>query len=67
MLPKNWINQLVEAGGFALILKYQLYPEILIETVKAMRNFLQLPVDCPNSLKDGTIQRFVNWHEKHVK
>ena len=26
MLPKTWINDLINAGGFALILKYQLYP-----------------------------------------
>lgn len=26
MLPKTWIFELMQAGGFALILKYQLYP-----------------------------------------
>ena len=26
MLPKSWINDLITAGGFALIFKYQLYP-----------------------------------------
>lgn len=26
MLPKTWIMEIQRAGGFALILKYQLYP-----------------------------------------
>jgi hypothetical protein len=26
MLPKNWINDLVAAGGYAMIMRYQLYP-----------------------------------------
>lgn len=26
MLPKSWVKEIVDAGGFALILKYQLYP-----------------------------------------
>ena len=26
MIPKSWIKELNDAGGFALILKYQLYP-----------------------------------------
>ncbi|MEW6059808.1 MAG: hypothetical protein AB1551_06675 [Actinomycetota bacterium] len=26
MLPKSWVYEVVRAGGFALILKYQLYP-----------------------------------------
>jgi hypothetical protein len=25
MLPRTWINEVIESGGFALILKYQLY------------------------------------------
>ena len=26
MLPKVWIKEIVESGGFALILKHQFYP-----------------------------------------
>ncbi|MCI3950715.1 MAG: putative metal-dependent hydrolase [Burkholderiales bacterium] len=26
MLPKSWINEIIQGGGYAMILKYQLYP-----------------------------------------
>ena len=67
MLPKSWINEIIEKGGFALILKYQLYPQYLIEFAERVRKELKLPVDSPKSLKDETIHRFLKWHKKHVK
>ena len=66
MLPKNWVFDLIKAGGYALIIKYQLYPPYFSELVKTIRDSLGLPVDCPQSIWDGTIQRFINWHKKHV-
>ena len=66
MLPKVWINELVEHGGFALILGYQLFPPILKTLALKMKTTLQLPVDFPNSLFDGTINRFESWHYKCV-
>ncbi len=66
MLPKIWIEDLRKAGGFALILKYQLYPRFLSEQAKILREQLNLPVDSPRALMDGTIQRFENWHIKLV-
>jgi hypothetical protein len=67
MLPKSWINEIIEKGGFALILKYQLYPQYHKEFAEKVRKELKLPVDSPKALKDETIHRFLKWHKKHVK
>jgi hypothetical protein len=66
MLPKSWINEVWQAGGFALILKYQLYPVAHKELAKRVRGELQLPVDAPKALSDSTVERFVKWHLKQL-
>jgi hypothetical protein len=62
MLPKSWIHEIWKAGGFALILKYQLYPPAHKDLAKSVASQLGLPVDAPKALADGTIERFVRWH-----
>ncbi|MEE9177526.1 MAG: hypothetical protein V3U46_03760 [Acidimicrobiia bacterium] len=66
MLPKDWINEVIDSGGFALIMKYQLYPKARRALVERMREELELPVDTPGALFDGTMKRFLDWHEKNV-
>lgn len=66
MLPRNWIRELIESGGYAMILKYQLYPWAHRELAKRVAQELGLPVDAPRRLEDGTIDRFVRWHTKNV-
>jgi hypothetical protein len=66
MLPKVWINELWQAGGFALILKYQLYPLAHKDLARRVREELGLPVDSPRALADGTMARFVEWHAKSL-
>lgn len=66
MLPKSWINEVVAAGGFALILKYQLYPVTHRELAQRVQRELKLPVDAPRALNDGTVGRFVRWHERNL-
>jgi len=66
MLPKSWINRLYRIGGFGLIFKYQLYPLALKGLAKRVREELELPADSPRVLEDGTMKRFVDWHEKNV-
>lgn len=63
MLPKSWINELIGRGGFALIFKYQLYPWAHKELAKRVQRELGLPVDSPRRLEDGTMHRFLKWHE----
>ena len=60
MLPKSWINEIIESDGFALILKYQLYPTSHKDVCKRVSEELGLPVDSPRALYEGTMQRFLN-------
>jgi hypothetical protein len=64
MLPKSWIHELNNAGGFALILKYQLYPWTHRDLAKLIKSELGLPVDAPRRLYEGTMMRFLRWHQK---
>lgn len=66
MLPKTWINEIVDSGGFALIMKYQLYPLAHRELARRVSSELGLPVDTPKALAEGTMERFVRWHEKNM-
>lgn len=66
MLPKSWIYELGRAGGFALILKYQLYPWSHRELARRVRSELGLPVDAPRGLAEGTMARFLRWHAARV-
>jgi hypothetical protein len=58
MLPRTWINEVIEGGGFALILKYQLYPWTHKEVAVRVAKLLSLPVDAPKALAEGTMRRF---------
>jgi hypothetical protein len=49
MLPKSWVKELIDAGGFALILKYQLYPWAFRGLAQRVRGELGLPVDTPRA------------------
>jgi len=66
MLPKSWIFELRKAGGFALILKYQLYPWTHQQLAKRVARELGLPVDAPRALYDPTMARFLKWHMKQL-
>jgi hypothetical protein len=61
-LPKTWIFELKELGGFSLILKYQLYPWTHKGLAKRIKEELGLPVDAPRFLYEGTMNRFLKWH-----
>jgi hypothetical protein len=64
--PKSYNYQIIGAGGFSLVFKYQLYPfgqKVFADEVKAK---LGLPVDCPVRINDGTIERFLRWHQKNA-
>ena len=63
MLPRSWIHELINAGGFALVFKFQLYPWTHRQLAKRVQSELGLPVDAPRRLSDGTMARFLRWHE----
>jgi hypothetical protein len=64
MLPKSWVEELRQEGGFGLILKFQLYPLAHRDLARRVREELGLPVDAPRALTSGTMARFVAWHER---
>jgi hypothetical protein len=63
MMPKSWMFELIEAGGFGLILKYQLYPWTHKELGRHVARELGLPIDSPRAIQDGTMTRFLKWHK----
>lgn len=64
MAPKDYINTVAQAGGFTLVLKYQLYPFGMEDLAERVRGQLRLPVDVPVRIADGTIQRLLSWHQR---
>lgn len=67
MLPKTWTNEIIQAGGFALVMEYQLYPWAHRELARRVRETFGLPVDAPRSLREGTVGRFLRWHLKTLE
>jgi hypothetical protein len=66
MMPRSWFPDLIATGGFALILRYQLYPWTHRELAKRVADELSLPVDAPRALEEGTMARFLRWHVRNV-
>lgn len=64
--PKSYNWEVIKAGGFALVFGDQLYPFGFDRIAEEVRRTLGLPVACFSSIPDGTIQRFVGWHEKKL-
>ena len=65
-MPGIWIGEVSRAGGFTLVLGYQLYPLSHKRFANEVAEKMGLPVDAPRALYDGTMQRFVSWHEKQI-
>ncbi|MGH7798707.1 MAG: hypothetical protein ACREQ2_27900 [Candidatus Binatia bacterium] len=66
MAPKNWVEEVRKRGGFTLVLKYQLYPWSHRDLAKKVARELSLPVDAPRALYDGTMKRFIGWHNRQL-
>ena len=65
-MPKTWFHRVQQAGGYVLMLKYQLYPLSHAELARAVREELGLPIQAPAALWDSTVQRFTAWHDRRV-
>ncbi len=63
MAPKSYIEIVRQAGGFTLVFEWQLYPHGHLELAKRVRDRLGLRVDCPAAIYEGTVKRFLRWHE----
>lgn len=66
MFPKSWIDEIRQKGYFSLIMKYQLYPRYLSDLAGRLKEEFGYPIGTPRRLEDGTIQRFMNWHNKSL-
>jgi hypothetical protein len=66
MFPKTWINEIKEYGGFSLIMRYQFYPLSYKNLAEKIRRNLNLPVETPRRLEQGTMERINNWHKNNV-
>jgi len=58
MMPRTYIEQVRQAGGFSLIMKHQFYPMSHRALAIRVKAELGLPV---------TLQRFLKWHEAKLK
>jgi hypothetical protein len=63
MMPRSYIYEVQQAGGFCLILENQHYPLLADSLAARVRAGLQLPVRCIRALPDTTFNRFMRWHE----
>jgi hypothetical protein len=63
-MPKSWMYELYNKGGFGLLFGYQLYPIALRELAAHIAKELGLPVDAPRALETGTMERFLKFHRK---
>jgi hypothetical protein len=60
-IPKTWVDALIQAGGYAMIMGFQFYPWTHADLAKEIRHKLVLPVDTPRRIEAGTMQKFENW------
>ena len=63
-MPKSYVYELFKRGGFALLMKFQFYPFGSESFAATVRGRLNLPVDCPRRLEDGTLQRLLKFHDR---
>lgn len=66
MAPKSYIEEVRRAGGYSLIFEWQLYPYGHEDLARRVRETFGLKVDSPRAIERGTIERFVNWHERNL-
>lgn len=62
--PKSYMNDIIRKGGFGLLFEEQIYPWGHSSLLTEVRDRLGLKVQSPRDIKEGDMQRLVNWHEK---
>ena len=66
MLPKTWINEVKNLGGFSLVMKYQFYPLSFKDLATQVKDTLNFPISTPKRLEQGTMDRVLKWLIKNV-
>jgi hypothetical protein len=64
--PKSYIHEVNQRRGFVLLYEEQMYPWGHAELLREVRRVLGLKVSCPNDVKEGDIQRLLNWHNRQM-
>jgi len=64
--PKSYIHQIIQSSGFALLFEDQMYPPGHAALLTEVRETLGLKVLSPRDVKEGDVQRFLNWHTRHA-
>jgi len=62
--PKSYIHQVNQARGFVLLFEEQMYPLGHSALLTEVRTKLNLKVNSLRDVKEGDIQRLLNWHNK---
>ncbi len=62
--PKTYNDMIINANGFALLFKAQIYEISQRDLVERIRRELGYEVDCPKAIPSGIIDRFEKWHNK---
>ncbi len=62
--PKTYNDMIINAKGFALLFKAQIYELSQVDLVERIRAQLGYEVDCPKAIPSGIIDRFEAWHNK---
>jgi hypothetical protein len=62
--PKSYMFEIINSGGFGLLFEEQIYPWAHSALLKEARERLLLKVQCPRDVKEGDMQRLLNWHTK---
>ena len=61
-LPKTYVYEIMQYGGFALVFEAQIYPFGSKPLVRDIQEVLGLKADCPRAIPSGIIDRFLKWH-----
>jgi hypothetical protein len=62
--PKSYMYEIIQSGGFGLLFEEQIYPFGHTALLNEARKNLLLKVRSPRDVKEGDMQRLLNWHTK---
>jgi hypothetical protein len=65
--PMSYMFEIQQNGGFGLLFEEQLYPWGHSSLLSEVRTRLGLKVHCPRDVKEGDIQRLLNWHARQLR
>ena len=63
-MPKSYIYEVYQAGGFSMLTDNQNYPLLADELAKRVRRTLQLPVGVIQRFPNTALIRFERWHKE---